>query len=40
MCSGNEFQIIGAAKENELLPLADFMLVRYHKQFLNSLGAL
>ena len=26
MCSGSEFQIVGAAKENERLPLADFML--------------
>ena len=26
MCSGSEFQIVGATKENERLPLADFML--------------
>ena len=26
MCTGSEFQITGAAKENERLPLADFML--------------
>ena len=26
MCSGRLFQITGAAKQNERLPLADFML--------------
>ena len=35
MCSGSEYQIIGAAKENESLPLTDFM---FGKQFL-LLGA-
>ena len=39
MCSGSEFQsqIIGAAKENERLPLADFMLGTTSRLYLYSI---
>ena len=36
MCSGSDFEIIGAAKENERLPLADFMLGTTSRFFLSE----